>query len=89
MSYTDLVESGLTISSTIVSWELVEIGILKAFMIVVQRTHHARPGLREHQVSLAFALNLNSALVQQRGLHTKERERLRKIITIKSLHYVV
>lgn len=47
-------------------------------MIVVQCAHHTRPGLREHQVSLAFALDLNSALVQQRGLHTKEGEGLRR-----------
>lgn len=47
-------------------------------MIVVQCAHHARPGLRKHQVSFAFALNLNSALVQQCGLHTEEGERLRR-----------
>lgn len=45
-------------------------------MIVVQCAHHTRPGLRKHQVSFAFTLDLNSALVQQRGLYTKEGERL-------------
>jgi len=41
-------------------------------MIVIQGAHHARPGLRKYQVSLAFALDLNTTFIQQQRLDAKE-----------------
>lgn len=68
----------LTVSSAIVAGKLGEVCVLEALMIVVQRAHHARPGLREYQVALALALDLNSALIQQQGLDAKEGKRLQE-----------
>jgi len=66
--------SKLTIASAVEARELREIGVLKAFMVVIQGAHHSRPRLREDQVALALSLNFDTALIQQSGLHAKEGE---------------
>jgi len=72
-------QSALTIPGAVKSVESIKVGILKALVISVESPHHTRPRLTEDEISLSFALDRATVLVEKLRQDPKERERLRHI----------
>jgi len=70
----------LTIPGAVKSVESIKVGILKALVISVESPHHTRPRLTKDEISLSFALDRATVLVEKLRQDPKERERLRRSI---------
>lgn len=71
-----VIDVQLTITSAIIARESFEVCGFKPRVIIIESTHHARPGARKHEEAFSRSFDDTSTVIQQDWLHAEKGEGL-------------